>query len=60
MSSQPRNTWNEYKRTRTITLTDTAWAILSASATREHCSRSDVLERLVRDSYTPPLAAAPT
>ncbi len=58
VTSQPRNPWNEPKRTRTITFTDTAWAIVSAKATRDHCSRSDVLERLVRDSYAPPLTTA--
>ncbi|EDX82484.1 hypothetical protein S7335_1188 [Synechococcus sp. PCC 7335] len=41
--------WSELKKPRTVTLTDTAWDKLAAIAEKIGISRSEWLERRVRD-----------
>ena len=45
-----RTRWGEKKRNRTMSLTDTAWDLLTAQATSMRSNRSDVLEEIIRTS----------
>ena len=45
-----RTRWGEKKRNRTMSLTDTAWDLLTARASSMRSNRSDVLEEIIRTS----------
>ena len=45
-----RTRWGEKKRNRTMSLSDTAWDLLTAQATSMRSNRSDVLEEIIRTS----------
>jgi hypothetical protein len=42
--------WGEKKSCRSVNLTDTCWALLTALADKEGCNRSEWLERYVRQA----------
>ena len=47
-----RTRWNEPKRCRSLSLSDTAWAMLTELAETQDSNRSEVMERLIRQAIT--------
>lgn len=46
--SQSRTAWAEPKRCRSLSLSDTAWDLLTRLAYANGCNRSEAFERLIR------------
>lgn len=47
-SGKPKTSWGEHKKVRSVTLTDTAYNLLSQVARSERRSVSDLVEELAR------------
>jgi hypothetical protein len=48
--AQSRTHWSEPKRCRSLSLSDTAWGLLTKLAAFNETNRSEVLERLLREA----------
>lgn len=51
--SRSRTHWDEPKRCRSLSLSDTAWEKLTKLAELHSCNRSEILERLIRKAMEP-------
>jgi hypothetical protein len=49
-SASSRTHWNEPKRCRSLSMSDTAWDLLTKLAAFNGTNRSEVLERLLREA----------
>lgn len=51
--SRSRTHWNEPKRCRSLSLSDSCWDLLTRLAELHNCNRSEILERLIRKAAEP-------
>lgn len=51
--SRSRTHWQEPKRCRSLSLTDSSWVALTKLAELHSCNRSEILERLIRKAMEP-------